>query len=97
MSENPVNVNLNEDFLKGAAIGAAGGALLGAVAYSKYKKHSFVYNHGRCPKDGTKLRLVETRKVSKGKNTYIYGIYECEKGHRFKVLLEKHLYKRRPA
>ena len=91
------NIKLPDEneLIKDAAL-VAGGAALGAAAYAKYKKHSFVYNHGRCPKDGTPLKLVDKITVGKGRNTYVYGIYECEKGHRYKVLLEKHIVKKRP-
>ncbi|RLE65306.1 MAG: hypothetical protein DRJ38_04065 [Thermoprotei archaeon] len=97
MSENPININVSEDFLKGAAVGAAAGAALGAIAYSKYKKHKFVYGFGKCPKCGSDLRLTDKQTITKGKTTYVYGIYKCENGHKFKVLLEKHIVKKRPA
>ena len=83
------------ELIKDAAL-VAGGAALGAAAYAKYKKHKFVDTYGRCPKDGTPLRLIDKVTVGKGGKTLVYGIYECERGHRFKVLLEKHIIKKRP-
>lgn len=92
-----MSVNINEDFLKGAAAGAAVGAAAGALAFARYNRHKFIYGHGKCPKCGTDLRLIDKITIQKGRTTLVYGIFKCENGHRFKVLLEKHILKKRPA